>query len=99
MSEHWDCSDQAGSKSRGRAAFGEPLPSLETLAVVDGEVKTLNNQLVVHQSVFLLFMDGPKRFKNSPGIKNALHQRPTQDSGYGAAKADRTTGVLEAVLG
>ncbi|CAK9076978.1 unnamed protein product [Durusdinium trenchii] len=52
MSEHWDCSDQAGSKSRGRAAFGEPLPSLETLAVVDGEVKTLNNQLVVHQSVF-----------------------------------------------
>ena len=69
MSEHWDCSDQAGSKSRGRAAFGEPLPSLETLAVVDGEVKTLNNQLVVHQSVFYCSWMALKDLRTVQGSK------------------------------
>ncbi|CAK9093525.1 unnamed protein product [Durusdinium trenchii] len=46
MSEYWDVSEQAGSKSRGRAVFGESIPSLESLAVVDGEVKTLNSNKI-----------------------------------------------------
>lgn len=54
MSEHWDVSEQAGSKSRGRASFGKALPSLESLAVVDGEVK-------IHGECYclvFLYMDG-----------------------------------------
>lgn len=53
MSEHWDVSDQAGSKSRGRAVFGEPLPTLESLAVVDGELKIPGECLSIECLVFL----------------------------------------------
>ncbi|CAK9078424.1 unnamed protein product, partial [Durusdinium trenchii] len=41
MRDWWDGSDQAGAKSRSSATFGESLPALDCLAVINGDVKKL----------------------------------------------------------
>ena len=37
MTQYWDVSEMAGSKTRSSEPFSEPIPELECLAVVDSE--------------------------------------------------------------